>query len=250
MTGLDPAKDHVIEVCIERVRGEAVEARISTLVRPAGLEAHQGEVGNVHIHGIAAAELASAPRFAEIAEEVERLLEGAVLIAHGAAWDVAFLRAELVRAGREPRLTHWLDTLHLSRRSFALPRHSLEALRGEMGLDGARAHRADADVAALRAVFARCVAALEPKTPRDLWEVRVAERKAREQVLVACEEAVAKGVPVRVVYRPRSKPQLVLTMVLKEVHRASDPPRVVGYLWPGRGHRELRADRILRLEPV
>ena len=119
MTGLDSAKDHVIEVCVERVRGECVEARISTLVRPEVLE---GEVGNVHIHGIAAEELANAPRFAEVAEEVERLLEGAVLVAHGAVWDVAFLRAELARAGRTPNITHWLDTLHLSRRSFALSR--------------------------------------------------------------------------------------------------------------------------------
>ena len=92
--------------------------------------------------------------------------------------------------------------------------------------------------------------ALEPKTPRDLWEVRIAERKAREQVLVACEEAMAKGAPVRIFYRPRAKPQLELTMIVKEVHRATDPPRVVGYLMPGRGRRELRADRILRVEPV
>lgn len=247
MTGLDPARDHVVEVCIERVRGDAIEARLHTLVRPATLE---GEVGNVHVHGIGAPELESAPTFPAIAEEVERLLEGAVLIAHGAAWDVAFLRAELTRAGRTPRITHWLDTLHLSRRSFALPRHSLDALRAEMGLDGSRAHRADADVAALRSVFAKCVAALEPRTPRDLWEVRIAERKAREQILVQCEDAVKSAAPVRLVYRPRAKPQQEMRMVLTEVRRASDPPRVVGYMLPGRGRRELRADRILRVEPL
>ncbi len=247
MTGLDPARDHVVEVCIERVRGERVDGRIHTLVRPTTLE---GEVGNVHVHGIGAPELESAPTFADIAEEIERLLEGAVLVAHGAAWDVAFLRSELARAGREPRITHWLDTLHLSRRSFALPRHSLDALRVEMGLDKSRAHRADADVAALRSVFAKCVTALEPRTPRDLWEVRIAERKAREQIVVQCEAAVAAGKPVVVIYRPRAKPQQEMRMVLTEVRRSSDPPRVVGYMLPGRGRRELRADRILRVEPI
>lgn len=247
MTGLDPAKDRVIEVCIERVRGGDVVARLSTLVRPDELGE---EVGNTHVHGIAAAELATAPRFVEVAAEVERLLADAVLVAHGAIWDVAFLRAELERAGRTPELGHWLDTLLLSRRSFALPRHSLEALRGEMGLSKERAHRADADVAALRAVFARCVAALEPRTPRDLWEVRVAERKAREQVLAACEAAAGAKEALRIFYRPRAKPQQEMTMMVTEVRRESDPPRVIGYLLPGRGRRDLRADRILRVEPV
>jgi DNA polymerase-3 subunit epsilon len=247
MTGLAPETDRVIEVCIERVRGDVVVSRLSTLVRPEGLG---DEVGNTKIHGIAAAELESAPGFAEIAGEVERLLDGAVLVAHGAMWDVAFLRAELARAGRTFEIAHWLDTLHLSRRSFALPRHSLAALRGEMGIDGARAHRADADVEALRAVFARCVAALDPRTPRDLWEVRIAERKAREQILASCEDAVKTQAPVHVVYRPRAKPQQEMTMIVVEVRRESDPPRVVGYLLPGRGRRELRADRVLRVEPV
>ncbi len=250
MTGLDPAKDRVVEVCIERVRGlgdGSLEGRLHTLVRPEELS---GEVGNVHVHGILATELASAPTFAEIAAEVEALLEGAVLVAHGAVWDVAFLRAELARAGRSPSITHWLDTLHLSRRSFALPRHSLDALRTDMGLDASRAHRADADVHALRAVFARCLTALEPKTARDLWEVRIAERKAREHILVACEAAAAAATPVVVVYRPRAKPQQEMRMVITEVRRKSDPPRVIGYMLPGRGRRDLRADRILRVEPI
>ena len=29
-----------------------------------------------------------------------------------------------------------------------------------------------------------------------------------------------------------------------------DPPRVIGYQLPGRGRRELRADRILRVDPA
>jgi DNA polymerase III subunit epsilon len=37
-------------------------------------------------------------------------------------------------------------------------------------------------------------------------------------------------------------------MVIKSVDTSHDPPHVVGYLVPGRGRRELRADRILRVE--
>jgi DNA polymerase III subunit epsilon len=261
MTGLDARKDRVIEVCIERVKGSAVEARLHTLVRPETLKItapdavveatsppEEPEVGNAHVHGIRASALAEAPLWPAITGEVERLLEGAVLVAHGAVWDVSFLEAELARAGRPRKIGHWLDTLNLSRRSFALPRHSLDFLREHFDLDRERAHRADSDVKALRDVFARCVAALDPRTPRDLWEVRIAQGVAREQILAECEEAIGRKQPVTVVYRPRSRPQEQMRMVLTEIVTAHDPPRVVGYQLPGRGRRELRTDRILRIE--
>ena len=246
MTGLDATKDRVVEVCIERVKNGAVEKRLHTLVRPDG-----GELGNVHIHGIDAAALASAPTFREIAGEVDAILTGAVPIAHGAAWDVAFLDAEMARAGRSDwKIAFWIDTLHLSRRTFALPKHSLDALAVHFGIDRSRAHRADADVAALREVFRRCIAELEPKTPRDIWQVRIAEGKAREQILAECTQAAEHGRPVVVVYRPRAKPPQDITMVIQRVDTSQEPPRIVGYMLPGRGHRDLRADRVLRIDAL
>lgn len=260
MTGLDAARDRVVEVCIERVRGTVLEDRLHTLVRP-----ETGATGNVHVHGIDANALAGAPTWAEIADRIEALLEGAVFVAHGAAWDVAFVHAEMRRAGRELTISSWLDTLNLSRRAFGLAKHSLDALRTHFGIDASRAHRADADVLALREVFARCVATFDPSerserredvkdgpgnplTPRDLWEVRVAERRAREQVIAQCKEAVAAGREVTVFYRPRARPAEPMRMILTAVDAEHEPPRVIGYQLPGRGRRDLRADRILRVE--
>ena len=147
-------------------------------------------------------------------------------------------------------LPFYVDTLNLARRTLGLKKHSLDALREHFGLDRSRAHRADADVAALRAVWAKCLAALDPKTPRDIWEVRIEERKAREQILAECTEAIAAGVPVTVVYRPRSRAEEPMQMVLLQIVVGLDPPRVIGYQLPGRGRRELRADRILRIETL
>jgi DNA polymerase-3 subunit epsilon len=260
MTGLDATKDRVVEICVERVVGAETRDRLHTLVRPEGFAA-QGEiesidpevastreVGNAHVHGIHADALAGAPTWVEIATRVEALLEGAVLVAHGAAWDVAFLEAESARAGRAMKIGYWLDTLNLSRRTFSFEKHSLDALRKHFGLDQSRAHRADADVAALRAVWDRCLAALEPSTPRDLWEVRIAERRARERILAECTDAAREGREITLVYRARGKPPEPLRMVLTELALGLDPPRVIGYQLPGRGRRELRADRILRIE--
>lgn len=244
MTGLDVKKDRVVEVCIERVVGSSVERRLHTLVRPDG-----GEMGNVHVHGIDAAAVADAPTFAELAAQIESLLGGAIFVAHGASWDIAFLKAEMARAGRSFDVPFYLDTLNLSRRAFGLAKHSLDALRQHFGLDAARSHRADSDVLALREVWRRCLDTLSPSTPRDLWEVRIAEKKAREHVLAQCKDALEAKRAVTVLYRPRSRPAEPIRLVLTSIELGLDPPRVMGYQLPGRGRRELRADRILRIEP-
>jgi DNA polymerase-3 subunit epsilon len=244
MTGLDVAKDRVVEVCVERVVGDQVVDRVHSLVLP---DANIG--GASHVHGLDEVTLTGAPPFALLVEPILRALDGAVFVAQAAEWDVRFLVAEMKRAGHELAITHWLDTLVLSRRAFAFPSYSLDSLCVQFQIDRGRAHRADSDVRALRAVFARCVAELDPKSVRDLWEVRVAQRRARSAIVEACEVAVEHGHPVRVVYRPSRKPPEPMLMVLTEVRSDLDLPKVIGYQLPGRGRRELRADRILRIEP-
>jgi DNA polymerase-3 subunit epsilon len=245
MTGLDVVHDRVVEICIERVVGGKRVGLLSTLIDPG-----ERVGGASHVHGIDAAEVAGAPRFEAVAHEVLGALRGAILVAHAAAWDVGFLAAECRRAGLSLEVDHWLDTLVLARRAFAFPSYSLDALCRELGIDRGRAHRAESDVAALHAVFSRCVDALVPSSARDLWDVRVGERRARPAIVLACEAAVKHGLPVVVTYRPARRPPETLAMVLLEVRSDLDPPGVVGYLLPGRGRRQLRADRILRVEPA
>jgi DNA polymerase III subunit epsilon len=245
MTGLDVARDRVVEVCIERAVGGRRVALFSTLVDPG-----ERVGGASHVHGIDAAEIAGAPRFEAIAHEVLAALRGAIVVAHAAAWDVGFLDAECRRLGIALEVDHWLDTLVLARRAFAFPSYSLDALCRELAIERGRAHRAASDVAALGAVFARCVEVLVPASARDLWDVRVGERRARPTIVLACEAAVKHGLPVLVTYRPSRRPPQALSMVLLEVRSDLDPPGVVGYLLPGRGRRQLRADRILRIEPA
>ena len=192
-----------------------------------------------------------APSFGDIAPDVLRLPEG-IRFRRRARRDV---RDELLPDGaatrRAPRQDrHFLDTLVLSRRAFALPSHSLDALSLHLGITRERAHRAGDDVLALRVVFERAVEVLAPATPRDLWEVRVAERRARAAIVDACVAAAEKRIPVRVVYRPSRRKPEPLDMILTEVRTGLDPPRVIGYQLPGRGLRDLRSDRILRVEPA
>jgi DNA polymerase-3 subunit epsilon len=244
MTGLDVASDRVLEICIDRVVGRDRVAYFHSLVNP-------GERlgGCAHIHGIDAAQVESAPSFAATAGSVIAALDGAILVAHAAAWDVRFLEAECRRAGTALTVRHFIDTLVLARRAFAFHSYSLDALCRELGIDRGRAHRADSDVRAMRELFDRCVAVLSPVSARDLWEVRVGDRQARQAVLDACEAAAKHGAPVVITYRPAGRGPESMQMVVLEVRWDLDPPRIVGYQHPGRGRRELRADRVLRVEP-
>lgn len=244
MTGLDPRVDRIVEVCVERVRRGAVEERMETLVLP---DARAG--GNARIHGLDAAALAGAPAFAEVAPRLLAMLDGAVLVAHASAWDVSFLEAELARLGRPERFPFHLDTLTLSRRAFSLPSHALAALAKEMGIERRQAHRAGDDVRVLREVFARIAEALEAKTPRDLWYVRVGERKARPAIVAACQRACEAGTPVEITFRPHGRAATATMAVVTGVRTDLDPPRVLGYSLPGRGRFEMRADRILAVLP-
>ncbi len=240
MTGLDVRVDRVIEICLERWVGDELTHKLCTLVQP-----DDGRFGNQHVHGIAQADLAGAVAFREIAGRTLDLLEGAVLVAHGAASDVAFLEAELRRAGREQRLGHVVDTLTLSRRVFGFRSHALAALSRELGHAPATSHRAEADVAALRFVFSRVVTQIKPTSVRDLWHVKVGARVARPEILAALGAACGSELPVTVRYRPAGKAAADLSFVVTGLRSDLDPPQVLGYLHPGRGRRVLRADRII-----
>ncbi len=235
MTGLALETDRVIEICIERVRGGVIEDRLESLVNP-------GVHGNAAIHGISAESLAGAPSFADLAPRVMVLLEGAVLIAHAAEWDLAFLEMELARIGLCAP-SHALDSLVLARRAFHQPTYALSALATALGIEVRGAHRAGEDVRVLRGVFGAIQKELSPKTARDLFMVRIGENVPRPEVVAACTEAASSGAPVRVTYRPASSGPQELDMVLTLV----DGLHAYGFLLPGRGRRTLLLSRVLRV---
>lgn len=94
-TGLSPTThDRVVEIAVVYVSDTgAIQDRWSTLVNP-----HR-DVGRTDIHGITATDVVDAPTFSEIAPYVLRAINGRVVTAHNAAFDLRFLAHELVRSG-------------------------------------------------------------------------------------------------------------------------------------------------------
>ncbi|CAB4616142.1 unannotated protein [freshwater metagenome] len=112
-TGLSSSIDRVIEVGVVRTDSEGnVLREFSSLVNPSR------DVGRTDIHGITAGMLADAPTFQEMLGGLIDALDGAVLVAHNAAFDTRFLKAELLRCGIPDFETDSLCTLKLMLSGF------------------------------------------------------------------------------------------------------------------------------------
>jgi DNA polymerase-3 subunit epsilon len=92
-TGLSASNHRIVEVALVTAdpTGRVLD-EWSTRLNP------QGPVGAAHIHGITDADVAGAPVFADVLDEMNRRLAGAAVVAHNARFDLAFLRAEYARA--------------------------------------------------------------------------------------------------------------------------------------------------------
>ena len=98
-TGLEPELNHrIIEIgCVELVNRRSTGRTFHRYLNPE----RDIDDGALAVHGISRTELDGQPRFAEIADELLAFLGGAELVIHNAAFDVAFLDAELgAPAGR------------------------------------------------------------------------------------------------------------------------------------------------------
>lgn len=136
-TGLRAGLDRVLEIGVVRTdpNGNTL-AEYSTLVNPAR------DVGPTSIHGITASSVLGAPRFEEILPDLVDLLNGAVLVAHNAKFDVRFLRMELERSNCEFQEIDPLCTLELMYMGFPRgPRKLVDCCRS-FGIPCGEAHDA------------------------------------------------------------------------------------------------------------
>ncbi|HLY52242.1 MAG TPA: DNA polymerase III subunit epsilon [Steroidobacteraceae bacterium] len=136
-TGLEPELGHrLIEIgCVELVNRRATGRTFHRYLNP------EREIDDaaLAVHGISRTDLDDQPRFAQVCEELLAFLRDAELVVHNAAFDVAFLDAELARMPGEERriatLCQVLDTLALAREMHPGQRNSLDALCRRYGID-------------------------------------------------------------------------------------------------------------------
>jgi len=149
-TGLSPwFGDRICEVGIVISEGKRIKEQYQQLVNPE----RPLSPGAASTNGLSNADLASAPVFADIADEVLKWLKGAVVVCHNAQFDIQFLDSEFKRLGREIQIPNLIDTLHLARQFYDLPSYSLLSIAEAFHVPITAAHRALDDALTARGIF-------------------------------------------------------------------------------------------------
>lgn len=183
-TGLAPRfGDRMVEIALARFRGDVMENFFTTLLNPE----RTISPGAARIHGITNSAVADAPPFREVAHQVRAELEGAVLVAHNAPFDLGFIANELYLARVSPPTNLVLDTLILLRRFFSFRSNALSKVADALGIDREVSHRALADVLTTRAVFDYIMTELRPHSLGELLHMQggtivLADRELREEL--------------------------------------------------------------------
>jgi len=139
-TGLSTSQGHrIIEVgCVELVNRRLTGREFHRFLNPE----RDIDEGAEAVHGISRADLETAPRFPEIADELLEFLKDAELVIHNASFDVGFIEHELklMKHGK-PKITQHatvLDTLKVARKMHPGQRNSLDALCKRYEVDASK----------------------------------------------------------------------------------------------------------------
>src|SRR5262250_735748 len=179
-TGLDPFQGHrLVEIgCVELFNRIPTGTTFHRYVNPQ----RDMPAEAFAVHGLSIDFLKDKPCFAEIAEELLAFIGDAPLIIHNAAFDLAFLNAELERCGKiliaRDRL---IDTLLLARRKHPAGPNRLDDLCGRYGIDNSRRtkHGALLDAEILAEVYIELIGARQAALGLELIATDAARERDR-----------------------------------------------------------------------
>jgi DNA polymerase III subunit epsilon len=159
-TGLDPFQGHrLVEIgCIELVNRIPSGQSFHRYLNPERDVPPEAAA----IHGLSSEFLKDKPFFAEIVDDLVAFIGDAPIVAHNALFDLAFLNAELERAGKTlVQRERLVDTLLLARRKYPGAPNRLDDLCTRYGIDNSRRtkHGALLDAELLAEVYLELIGA-------------------------------------------------------------------------------------------
>ena len=192
-TGLSAGRDRICEVGAVRVRDLEPAGEFETLVSP-GVPLPPA-IGA--LTGIRAADLRGAPNPAVAVRRFLTFAGDAVLVAHNARFDLAFLDCEVERLTGRRVAAPVVDTVWLARRLLAgrAERVGLAALAHFFGTPTQPCHRALADAQATAEILVRLLGLAQERGARTVADVlSLATPQARR---VHAKRTLAAGAPAR-----------------------------------------------------
>ncbi len=125
----------VCAVGISVMEDGAVDEKYYSLIKP---EANVGwfHRGCIAVHGIYPEDVEDAPDFHEVYRHIMDELDGAIVCAHNARFDMTCLRESCLNTGRRVPNVRYFDTVELSKRIFpSLEHHRLNDMCDHLGVD-------------------------------------------------------------------------------------------------------------------
>lgn len=157
-SGAYPIESEVIELGAVKWHQGKVIGQFQTLLRPA----RELTPENIRIHGITNEMVADAPLMQDEIIKFCDFVDGSVLVAHHAPFDLGFITLAIEKAQlRMPRTFNICSSL-LSRALLPTTNHKLQTLIKELQLIGGDAHRAYDDAYACFQVLQHCLQKIEP----------------------------------------------------------------------------------------
>ena len=159
-TGLDPFAGHrVVEIgCVELINGIPTGQTFHRYLNPERSMPPEA----LAVHGLDDQFLNDKAFFAEVVDDLIAFLSDALLVIHNAAFDIAFLNAELERTGR-PLIARerMVDTLLIARRKHPGASNRLDDLCARYAIDSSRRtkHGALLDAELLAEVYVELIGA-------------------------------------------------------------------------------------------
>lgn len=221
-TGLDFQFDKIIEIAALKIQNEKIISKFSSLINP-GFEISEF-IEN--LTGIKNEDLKKSPNEKDVLSQFLSFVEGDIIVAHNANFDVNFIYDAAYRNGFPDFSNDFVDTLRLSREIRPdLEHHRLKDLADEYKIVPEAFHRALADCETTLEIFKKLLSdALNQKIDLGNFEKKQKERNHSKDFIaknIVAEEGKEKP------WNPLYNKQCVFTGKLEAMTRKEAAQLVV-----------------------
>ena len=178
-TGFSPEKNKIIEIGAVKVVGGQITERFSQFVNPEVPIPYEIE----ELTSIRDDMVMDAPKIEEVLPEFMKFCEGAVMVAHNAAFDMSFIRKNCDRQGLPCEFTV-ADTVAMAR--YLMPqlnRFKLDTIAKALNIVLANHHRAVDDAGCTAEIFIKFIAMLRERGIEDLDALNAQASTSPETVM-------------------------------------------------------------------
>jgi DNA polymerase III epsilon subunit family exonuclease len=211
------------------------------------------------VNGITEEMVKGKPRIADVLPAFLRFIEGSVLVAYNAGFDLGFIECAL---GQKDKLLgdyYVIDALKLARRLFkGLGRYNLGYVSHALGIDPLKEHRALSDAEMTWQLFRKEVERLRAEGVLNVEEIAsfgrkpgTSEARVKDYKMAAIERAIREEKRLNITYRSAWTNSFTNRVVTpKEVREGYDRWYLIAHCHKKNAERNFRIDCIVDLEVV